>query len=172
MPHFKMSTISLYLQLKVSRFSNTHYNNHYLRQFTELQIIILQDRKKEKNSNTSKFPHNTVQQADLCNKKWRFFTENYKGVSRIFLNGGSFIKFWPIGGAHNPRGACLSGDVDSRIYGSWGASWGSSIRFFLIWGLRYIQLKPDTLHSLDTEHILRYTVILTFVKHPLQTWLP
>ena len=47
MSHLKMSTISFYLLLKVSRFSNTYYNTHYLRQFKELQIIILQDRKKQ-----------------------------------------------------------------------------------------------------------------------------
>ena len=32
--------------------------------------------KTEKNSHTSKFSHNTIQQADLCNKKWRIFTVN------------------------------------------------------------------------------------------------
>ena len=47
MSHLKMSTISFYLLLKVSRFSNTYYNDNYLRQFTELQIHILQDRKKQ-----------------------------------------------------------------------------------------------------------------------------
>ena len=48
MSHLKMSTISFYLLLKVSRFSNTYYNDNYLRQFTELQINILKDRKKKK----------------------------------------------------------------------------------------------------------------------------
>ena len=43
MSYLEMSTISFYLLLKVSGFSNTYYNNHYLGQFTELQIIILQD---------------------------------------------------------------------------------------------------------------------------------
>ena len=47
MSHLKMSTISFYLPLKVSRFSNTYYNDNYLRQFTELQINILQDKKKK-----------------------------------------------------------------------------------------------------------------------------
>ena len=47
MSHLKMSTISFYLLLKVSRFSNTYYNDNYLRQFTELQINIPQDRKKQ-----------------------------------------------------------------------------------------------------------------------------
>ena len=42
----------------------------------------------------------------------------------------------------------------------------------LIWGFRYMQLKPDTLHRLDAEHIVRYTVTLTSLKHLLQTWLP
>ena len=104
MSHLKMSTISFYLLLKVSRFLNTYYNNHYLRQFTELQVIVLQDRKK-KNSHTLKFPHNTIQQADLSlrcrqkftrklasttqasrslqQKKGDFLLEIYKGVSII-----------------------------------------------------------------------------------------
>ena len=44
----------------------------------------------------------------------------------------------------------------------------SSISVNLISGLRYIQLKPDTLHLLDAEHILRDTVTLKTSKHPLQ----
>ena len=82
-----MSTISFYFLLKVSRFSNTYYNDNYLRQFTELQINILQDRKK---SHTSKFPHNTIQQGDLCTKQ---SLDINIGVSRIYFNGGGFIKF-------------------------------------------------------------------------------
>ena len=85
MSHLKMSTISFYLLLKVSRFSNTYYNNHYLRQFTELQIYILQGRK---NSHTSKCPHNTTQQADLCNQKMANFY-----FFKIYSNEGGFLKF-------------------------------------------------------------------------------
>ena len=47
MSHLKMSNISFYLLLKVSPFSNTYYNDNNSRQFTELQINILQDRKKQ-----------------------------------------------------------------------------------------------------------------------------
>ena len=63
--------------------------------------------------------HTTLYSTQIfATKNGDFLLEIYKGVSRIYLNGGSFIKFWPIGGAHIPRGACLSGDVNSRIYGS------------------------------------------------------
>ena len=91
----------------------------------------------------------------------QFFTGNLQRCFHNFFEWRWFYQVWPIGGAHIRRGACLSGDANSRIYGSWGASWGSSISVILIWGFRYIQLKPDTLHLLDAEHILRYTVTLT-----------
>ena len=168
-----MSTISFLFTIESFPFSKYLLQQSLLKTIYRVTNYYSTRQKKRKKQQYIKIPtqHYTAGRS-LQQKMAIFLPEIYKGVSRIFLNGGSFIKFWPIGGAHNPRSACLSGDVDSRIYGSWGASWGSSIRFILIWGLRYIQLKPDTLHCLDAEHILRYTVILTCVKHLLQTWLP
>ena len=99
MLHLKLSTISFHSWVKVSRFSNAHYNNHCPRQFTELQIIILQDRKKnkktknKKNSYSSKFPPNTIQQADLCTKYIANFTGSLQRFSRINSKGCGFIKF-------------------------------------------------------------------------------
>ena len=102
----------------------------------------------------------------------QFFTGNLQRCFHNLFEWRRFYKVWPIGGAHIRRGACLSGDANSRIYGSWGASWGCSISVILIWVFRYILLKPDTQHRLGAEHILRDTVTLTSAKFPLQTWLP
>ena len=112
MSHLKMSTISFYLLLKVSRFSNAYYNNHYLRQFTELQVIILQDRKKKP---YMKIP---TQHYTAGRSLQQFFTGNLQRCLHNLFEWRRFYKVWPIGGAHIRRGACLSGDANSRIYGS------------------------------------------------------
>ena len=152
MSHLKMSTISFYLLLKVSRFSNTYYNNHYLRQFTELQIYILQDRKKQP---YIKIPTQHYTAARSLQQKMAIFTGNLQRFFERLFEWRRFYKVWPIGGARIWMSDCLSGGTNSRIYGSWGASWGSSITVNLIWGFRYIQLKPDTRHRLDGGHNVR-----------------
>ena len=48
----------------------------------------------------------------------------------------------------------------------------SSISVIWIWWFRYVQLKPDTLHRLDAEHVLMDSVTLTSVKHPYRHGCP
>ena len=77
MPHF---TISFYLLLKVFRFLNTYYNNHYLRQFTELQVIILQDRKIKKKQ--KKQPYIKIP------------TQHYTAARSLQKQNGDFFFYW------------------------------------------------------------------------------
>ena len=47
MHYLKMSTISFYLLLKASRFSNTYYNNHYLRHLQSHNFFSTREKKKQ-----------------------------------------------------------------------------------------------------------------------------
>ena len=86
-----MSTISFHLLLKASRFSNTYYNNDYLRHLPSLNLFLLQERKKQP---YIKIPtQHYAAGRSLQQKMTIFLLEIYKGVSRIYLNGDVFIKY-------------------------------------------------------------------------------
>ena len=128
-----------------TKFKNVHHFFIYYWKFPVFQILIIttitsdnlqsyiffSTRQKKKTAIHQNSHKTLYSRKILATKKGDFWLEIYKGVSRIYLNGGGFITFWPIGGVHIRRGTCLSGGANSRIYCSWGASWGSSINVIL-----------------------------------------
>ena len=153
--------------MKVSRFFKCFLQQSLLK--TIYRVSNYYSTRRKKKQPYMKIP---TQHYTAGRSLQQFFTGNLQRCFHNLFEWRWFYKVWPIGGAHIRRGACLSGDANSRFYVSWGASWDSSISVILMCGFRYIQLKPDMLRRLDAEHILRYMVTLTSVKHPLQAWLP
>ena len=87
-----MSTISFFFTIESFPFFKYLLQQSLLK--TIYRVTTYYSTRQKKNSQTSKSPHNTIQQGDLCNKKFRsFLPEINIGVSKIYFNGGGFIKF-------------------------------------------------------------------------------